>query len=151
MDKQGDLPRLGVRVLMSFSAIFRINLVKSHEGKVHGDFTDFFRVLIYLCLCFSLSIVHSAVARTSLKLVEVEVSGQAETESLAIKNALVEAIGRVNGRQMAALERLDQTWEEGPKLGPDGRFYACHNKDQRIIAITGTPLKAMTRTSGTPS
>ena len=134
MDKQGDLPRLGVRVLMSFSAIFRINLVKSHEGKVHGDFTDFFRVLIYLCLCFSLSIVHSAVARTSLKLVEVEVSGQAETESLAIKNALVEAIGRVNGRQMAALERLDQTWEEGPKLGPDGRFSS--EMQQKITNVT---------------
>lgn len=24
----------------------------------------------------------------------------------------------------------------GLQIGPDGRFYACHNKDQRIIAIT---------------
>ncbi|HAB37572.1 MAG TPA: hypothetical protein DCE52_06170, partial [Rhodobacteraceae bacterium] len=76
----------------------------------------------------------SAVARTSVELVEVKVSAEAETESLAIKKALVEAIGRINGRQMAALERLDQNWEESPELGPDGRFTS--EMQQKVTSLT---------------
>ena len=76
----------------------------------------------------------SAGSRTTVELVEVEVSAEAETESLAIKKALVEAIGRVNGRQMAALERLDQNWEESPELGPDGRFTS--EMQQKVTSLT---------------
>ena len=40
------------------------------------------------------------------------------------------------GETSLALDNLPGI--SGLQIGPDGRFYACHNKGQRIIAITPT-------------
>ena len=91
-----------------------------------------------LALCFIVS--PSGFAVSKVEIIAVEVSGSANTETQAIKNALIEAIGRVNGRQMAALERLTNTWEESPDVGPGGRFTS--DMQNKVTSMTNGAVES---------
>lgn len=91
-----------------------------------------------LALCFIVS--PSVFAVSKVEIIAVEVSGSANTETQAIKNALIEAIGRVNGRQMAALERLTNTWEKSRDVGPGGRFTS--DMQNKVTSMTNGAVES---------
>jgi hypothetical protein len=103
---------------------------------VAHHFGGFCRFCLVLCFVISPTVF----AASKVEIIAVEVLGSANTETQAIKNALVEAIGRVNGRQMAALERLTNTWEESPDVGPGGRFTS--DMQNKVTSMTNGAVES---------
>ena len=73
-------------------------------------------------------------AKSSMELIEVEARGVAMNESKALQAALTEAIGRVNGRQIAALQRLDENWVENSTTAAGGDYSS--SMQQKVTDLT---------------
>jgi TolB-like protein len=110
------------------------------SNSIRLSFGHYCAVFCLPCLVLCLLTSPSALAVSKVEIIAVEVLVSADTESQAIKNALIEAIGRVNGRQMAALERLDNRWEEGPDLGLGGRFTS--DMQNKVTSMTNGAVES---------
>lgn len=115
---------------------------RSHGRRKNISFVliPFLRSLTRACVLVGALTISPVFAASEVEIVSLEVSGSADSESLAVKRALLEAIGRVNGRQMAALERLDNRWEENSDLGPEARYTS--DMQNKITSLTNGAVES---------
>ena len=117
--------------------------VKSSRGlRKNVGFVPILLVSLFTraCVMVVALTIPPAFSASAVDIISLEVSGSAVSESLAVKQALLEAIGRVNGRQMAALERLDNRWEESSDLGPETRYTS--DMQNKVTSLTNGAVES---------